>query len=82
MTADLNDRSWWNEYRDELNRDKEWGSAARFFPARIEFTHGDGSWTIDTRDGVAVSVTEGAHPLGSDLVIGGPDEEWQRVLNG
>ncbi len=82
MAGDLNDVSWWDEYRTELNRDVEWGNAARYFPARIEFQYGSGSRTIDTRDGVAVSVTEGAHPLGSEVIVGGPDEEWARVLNG
>jgi pimeloyl-ACP methyl ester carboxylesterase/putative sterol carrier protein len=82
MVAEFKDPSWWEDYRDELNRDADWSSAARYFPARIEFRFGDGSYVVDTRDGSAVSVSAGPHPLGSDVIVGGPDSEWTRVLNG
>lgn len=65
-----------------LNGDERWAAAARYFPARIELRHEEGSAVLDTRDGRVVSATEGPHPLGADLVIAGPDHEWDRVASG
>lgn len=74
------DAAWWEAYRAELNKDRRWRTAARYFPARIEFRHDGGSATIDTRDGLAVAVTTGAHPMGADIVVSAPDQEWRRLL--
>jgi pimeloyl-ACP methyl ester carboxylesterase/putative sterol carrier protein len=83
MSLLLRDRAWWEAYAAELNRDSAWFEAARYFPARIEYrVGGDCAFTLDTRDGRVASVSEGSHPLGADIVIGGPTSEWQRLLDG
>jgi pimeloyl-ACP methyl ester carboxylesterase/putative sterol carrier protein len=73
---------WWGTYRDELNADEGFRASATYFPVRLEFRHGAGATTLDVRDGVVVSVTDGPHPLGSDITLSAPDAEWQRVLAG
>jgi len=74
--------AWWEAYRAELNGDEPWSEAARWFPARIEFRFEGGSMTLDIRDGKAISVTEGPHPMGADVTLSAPDREWQRLLSG
>jgi len=74
--------SWWEAVLAELNADAEWAEATKYFPARIEFRGEHASWTVDTRDGRAVSVRQGAHPQGSDITIAAPDAEWRRVIDG
>ncbi|MFF2852355.1 alpha/beta fold hydrolase [Streptomyces sp. NPDC058001] len=74
--------SWWETVLAELNGDSQWGEAAKYFPARIEFRSDQTSWTIDTRDGRAVSARRGTHPQGADITIAAPDAEWRRVIDG
>lgn len=73
---------WWDEVLAGLNADSEWAEAAKYFPARIEFRSDLTSWTIDTRDGRAVSVRRGTHPQGADITLVAPDAEWRRVIDG
>lgn len=80
--AKFPEQVWWQEFADELNDDEAWVAAARWFPARVEFRHEAGSATIDTRDGRAISVMEGAHPMGGDVILAAPDDEWARVRAG
>ncbi|WP_329387550.1 alpha/beta hydrolase [Streptomyces sp. NBC_01716] len=74
--------SWWEAALAEVNADPQWGEAAKYFPARIEFRGDRASWTIDTRDGRAVSVLRGTHPQGADITLAAPDAEWRRVIDG
>jgi pimeloyl-ACP methyl ester carboxylesterase len=74
--------SWWEAVLAELNADTQWSEAAKYFPARIGFRGEHASWTIDTRDGRAVSVRRGVHPQGADITIVAPDSEWRRVIDG
>jgi pimeloyl-ACP methyl ester carboxylesterase/putative sterol carrier protein len=76
------ERAWWGGYRDVLLADDEFREAATYFPVRLEFRHDGGSTTLEVRDGVVVSVTDGPHPLGTDITLSAPDAEWQRVLAG
>lgn len=73
---------WWEALRQELNTDREWAQASRWFQGRVAFRHGTGSATMDFRDGVAVSVVDGPHPLGADVTLAAPDHEWERVRLG
>jgi pimeloyl-ACP methyl ester carboxylesterase/putative sterol carrier protein len=82
MALDLARPDWQRGLLDELNRDEEWQTAAHYFPVKIQVEYEDGSFTVDTRDGKAVSVVEGEHVLGSDLTVAAPNREWQRVLDG
>jgi pimeloyl-ACP methyl ester carboxylesterase/putative sterol carrier protein len=79
---DFPEWEWWQAYQDELNSDENWSRAARFFPARIELRHEQGSVTFDTLDGRVVGIGEGPHPMGSDIVVAAPDREWRRLLAG
>src|SRR3712207_7252787 len=79
---DFPEWEWWQAYQDELNSDENWTRAARFFPARIELRHEQGSVTLDTLDGRVVGIGEGPHPMGSDIVVAAPDREWRRLLAG
>lgn len=73
---------WWTAYSAELNRDEAWSDAARWLSARIEFRWPDGSSTLDVRDGRVTGVTEGAHPLGADIILTAPEREWTRIIDG
>lgn len=79
---DFPSAAWWEALRRELNSDAEWSQAARWFPARVGFRYGTGMATFDFRDGVAVSVVDGPHPLGVDVTLAAPDHEWERVCRG
>lgn len=79
---DFPDHDWWEALRQELNTDQEWSQAARWFQGRVAFRHDAGSATMDFRDGVAVSVIDGLHPLGADVTLTAPDHEWERVRSG
>ncbi|MEO5899344.1 MAG: alpha/beta fold hydrolase [Ilumatobacteraceae bacterium] len=80
--SEFPDAAWWEALRQELNTDSDWGQAARWFQGRVAFRHDAGLATLDFRDGVAVSVVDGAHPLGADITLTAPDREWARVRNG
>jgi pimeloyl-ACP methyl ester carboxylesterase len=80
--ASFPEPAFWEAYRDELNRDGQWSEAARYFPARVELRYGERSVTLDARDGRVVSLVEGPHPLGADVVVTGPREEWDRLARG
>jgi pimeloyl-ACP methyl ester carboxylesterase/putative sterol carrier protein len=73
---------WWPEFRDALNRDEEFADAGRWLDARVEFRCGEEAATLDLRSGSAVAVGAGPHPLGTDIVLAGPADEWQRLLDG
>lgn len=74
--------TWWEAVRAELNADAQWTEAAKYFSARIELRGDRASWTVDTRDGHAVSVRRGTHPQGADITVVAPDAEWRRVIDG
>ncbi|WP_455356433.1 alpha/beta fold hydrolase [Streptomyces sp. SYSU K217416] len=74
--------TWWEAVLAELNADTQWADAAKYFPARIEFRGDRTAWTVDTRDGRAVSVRRGTHPQGADVTLVAPDAEWRRVIDG
>jgi pimeloyl-ACP methyl ester carboxylesterase/putative sterol carrier protein len=78
----FSDPDWWARYLQVLNADAEWSASARLISARIGFVSDGGAWSVDTRDGVAVSYSEGLSPVGDDIVVTAPDEEWIRVLSG
>lgn len=73
---------WMLAYKDNLNGNKAWFEASKFFSARVAFKSSDAVGTIDIRDGVVVSAIPSAHPLGAEITITGPDHEWERVCTG
>jgi pimeloyl-ACP methyl ester carboxylesterase/putative sterol carrier protein len=73
---------WMQSFKNELNADANWSEASKYFSARVAFRGGNAIGTIDVRDGRVVSAVPTPHPLGADITITGPDEEWDRVLNG
>ena len=75
------DRDWWQRLQAALNADKAWCEAARYFRGRIELRYDTGAGTISIWRGLAQTVGE-ADPLGADIVVAGPDTEWQRLCEG
>ncbi|OUL99459.1 alpha/beta fold hydrolase [Variovorax sp. JS1663] len=78
----LSDDTWWSLYTAELNADVEWTKAAKYFSGQIRFDHDHGHATLSVVGGRAVAAHASGFPLGADIVVGGPNEEWQRVLEG
>jgi pimeloyl-ACP methyl ester carboxylesterase/putative sterol carrier protein len=76
------EQSWWPRFAAALNEDPEFGEAARWLDARVEFRSPDAAWALDLRGGGAVVVTEGPHPLGADVTMAAPEDEWGRLLSG
>lgn len=78
----IKDSQWLNQFADELNSDADWTTAARYFDGRIQFKHASGFSTLAVLSGKVVAVFPDGSPLGADIVVAGPDDEWQRVLDG
>lgn len=78
----IKDSQWLNQFADELNSDADWTTAARYFDGRIQFKHDSGFSTLAVLSGKVVAVFPDGSPLGADIVVSGPDDEWQRVLDG
>ncbi|MCH5487745.1 alpha/beta fold hydrolase [Pseudomonas syringae] len=78
----IKDSQWLNQFADELNSDADWTTAARYFDGRIQFKHDSGFSTLAVLSGKVVAVFPDGSPLGADIVVAGPDDEWQRVLDG
>jgi pimeloyl-ACP methyl ester carboxylesterase/putative sterol carrier protein len=78
----FNDDAWLSTLQRELDTDEAWARAAQYFPARIELRHDEGVLSLDTRDGKLVSAAPGPHPLGADVALSAPDQEWSRLLDG
>jgi pimeloyl-ACP methyl ester carboxylesterase/putative sterol carrier protein len=72
---------WWQRLETALNADNSWREAARYFRGRIELRHDNGAGTIAISRGRAI-VDGDADPLGADIVISGPDSEWERLRDG
>jgi pimeloyl-ACP methyl ester carboxylesterase/putative sterol carrier protein len=75
------DRDWWQRLQAALNADEAWCEAARYFRGRLELRHDTGAGTISIWRGLAQTMGE-ADPLGADIVVTGPDSEWQRLCAG
>lgn len=78
----IKDSQWLNQFAEELNSDADWVAAARYFDGRIQFKHDSGFSTLAVISGKVVAVFPDGSPLGADIVVSGPDDEWQRVLDG
>ncbi|MDN3219664.1 alpha/beta fold hydrolase [Pseudomonas nunensis] len=78
----IKDSQWLNQFADELNSDADWTTAARYFDGRIQFKHDSGFSTLAVLSGKVVAVFPDGSPLGAEIVVSGPDDEWQRVLDG
>jgi len=78
----LSDKGWWDRYIAELNADNHWTKAAKYFSGQIQFNHDKGHSTLAVVAGRAVAAFPEGIPLGAEIEVGGPDEEWQRVLDG
>jgi pimeloyl-ACP methyl ester carboxylesterase/putative sterol carrier protein len=78
----IKDSQWLNQFAEELNSDADWVTAARYFDGRIQFKHDSGFSTLAVLSGKVVAVFPDGSPLGADIVVSGPDDEWQRVLDG
>ncbi|SDH71107.1 alpha/beta fold hydrolase [Variovorax sp. OV700] len=78
----LSDPAWWARYVEELNADTHWTKAAKYFSGQIQFTHDKGHSTLAVVGGRAVAAFAEGIPLGAEIEVGGPNEEWQRVLDG
>jgi pimeloyl-ACP methyl ester carboxylesterase/putative sterol carrier protein len=78
----LSDNGWWERYIAELNADTHWTKAAKYFSGQIQFNHDKGHSTLAVVAGRAVAAFPEGIPLGAEIEVGGPDEEWQRVLDG
>jgi putative sterol carrier protein len=78
----LSDNGWWERYIAELNADSDWTKAAKYFSGQIQFNHDKGHSTLAVVAGRAVAAFPDGIPLGAEIEVGGPDEEWQRVLDG
>ena len=78
----IKDSQWLNQFADELNSDADWTTAARYFDGRIQFKHDSGFSTLAVLSGKVVAVFPEGSPLGAEIVVSGPDDEWQRVLDG
>jgi pimeloyl-ACP methyl ester carboxylesterase len=78
----LSDNAWWERYIAELNADSDWTKAAKYFSGQIQFNHDKGHSTLAVVAGRAVAAFPDGIPLGAEIEVGGPDEEWQRVLDG
>ena len=78
----LSDNGWWERYIAELNADTHWTKAAKYFSGQIQFNHDKGHSTLAVVAGRAVAAFPDGIPLGAEIEVGGPDEEWQRVLDG
>ena len=76
------DSAWWNSFTEELNADAEWTKAAKYFSGQIQFNHNNGHSTLAVVAGKAVAAFAEGIPLGADIIVAGPNEEWQRVLDG
>src|SRR4249920_355303 len=74
----LSDSAWWHSFTEELNADAEWTKAAKYFSGQIQFNHDNGHSTLAVVAGKAVAAFADGIPLGADIVVGGPNEEWQR----
>lgn len=81
MSQFLSD-DWLHAFTAQLNQDDAWTTASKYFSARIGLKSSQKVGTIDIRDGVVVSATAAAHPLGADITVSGPDHEWERVVAG
>lgn len=78
----IKDGQWLSQFAEELNSDADWTAAARYFDGRIQFKHDSGFSTLAVLAGKVVAVFPEGSPLGADIVVSGPDDEWQRVLDG
>lgn len=78
----IKDSQWLNQFAEELNSDADWVTAARYFDGRIQFKHDSGFSTLAVLSGKVVAVFPDGSPLGADIVVSGPDDEWQRVMDG
>ena len=78
----IKDGQWLGQFAEELNSDADWTAAARYFEGRIQFKHDSGFSTLAVLSGKVVAVFPEGSPLGADIVVSGPDDEWQRVLDG
>ena len=78
----MSNQQWLTQFAETLNNDADWVQAARYFEGRIQFDHDSGSATLSVLGGKVVGSTNEANPLGADIVVVGPDDEWQRVLDG
>ncbi|OZC73625.1 alpha/beta hydrolase [Rhodococcus sp. 06-462-5] len=82
MSKQFSDQQWWDRFLQTINEDLEWVTSSQHFSATISFRSPEHAWTIDTRNGRAVSVVEGIPLSGSDVVLDAPEHEWQRVIEG
>lgn len=78
----LMDSTWWDSFAKVLNGNPEWTRAAKYFDGRIVFKHDAGYSTLAVVAGKVVAVFAEGSPLGGEIVVTGPDDEWQRVLDG
>lgn len=78
----IKDGQWLSQFAEELNSDADWTAAARYFDGRIQFKHDSGFSTLAVLAGKVVAVFPEGSPLGADIIVSGPDEEWQRVVDG
>ena len=82
MIKQFADPAWWSDFQTQINADDQFASSAKYFNVRVGIKTPEGSWTIDARDGKVVSVQSGLALTGDDIVLIGPDSEWNRILDG
>ena len=82
MIKQFGDPTWWSDFQTQINADDQFASSAKYFNVRVGIKTPEGSWTIDARDGKVVSVQSGLALTGDDIVLIGPDSEWNRILDG
>lgn len=75
------DHEWWAALETELNESEDWLQASRYVECRLTLRQETTVGSITIASGRAIVDAE-ASALGADIVVSGPDREWERVATG
>ncbi|MEZ0214361.1 MAG: alpha/beta fold hydrolase [Xanthobacteraceae bacterium] len=74
-------KNWWKALEQELNTSPQWLEASRYVECRLTLRQEKTAGSITITNGRAI-VDDHPSLLGSDIVVSGPDREWERVATG
>ena len=74
-------KDWWAALEAELNSNDDWVQATRYVECRLTLRQDATVGSITIAGGRAIVSAE-ANALGADILVSGPDREWQRVASG
>lgn len=74
--------AWFAELARALNEHREWRDASLLYFGKIALNGETNCGRLEVLKGEVVATMASNTPINADIVISGPDDEWQRVLMG